>query len=90
MVGYRSESMDGSRVLSMAKTRLEYNLAILRHLEEYVKACPDQRFGQILRNAGTIVETTVQPTVDGFHVITWRDGFNEESNETLERMKNAL
>jgi hypothetical protein len=37
-------------------SRLQDNLKILKELKRYVFENPDQRFGQILRNIGVIVD----------------------------------
>lgn len=67
-------------------TRLESNLKILDIVAKYIKANPDQRFCQVLCNLGlpyigtTVVNGSVQ------HV----DKFYEESDKTLEGVKQAM
>ncbi len=62
-------------------TRLEANLLILEELEMYFRANPDIRFGQALRNTGTVLE---RQTDDG---IVWANEFNTESTITLARVR---
>ena len=54
-------------------TRLEANREIVRALQAYVEACPEQRFGQIICN---------------YFLPNYReqDPFFEESTVTLERL----
>lgn len=64
-------------------SRLTDNLTILKRLKTYVQRNPDQRFGQILRNIGIIVDYIPE----GEHAPHWSNHFNEEPSTMLERMK---
>ena len=66
-------------------TRQEANLAILSHLTDLVNRNPDLRFFQLLDLAGA---HEVQLDSTGFFSIGYKDKFYEESEVTLERMKN--
>lgn len=73
--------------------RQKANLEILAHLLEYVEENPDQRFGQILRNIGVVVDVGVRDsskpereTPDYY----WVRGIHEESQKVLERIGKAL
>lgn len=70
--------------------RHEANLQILAQLLKYVDENPDQRFGQILRNTGVVVEVGVRDsnqeeweTPDYY----WARGVHEEPIATLARME---
>lgn len=63
-------------------TRLNDNLAILARLDEHLRANPDIRFGQALRNLGVVEQIEASSGQ-----VVWRDGFNEEPAKTLHRMK---
>ena len=67
-------------------TKLEANLKILDVIASYIKANPDQRFCQVLCNLGLpyISTTVVNGSVQ--HV----DKFYEESDKTLEDVKQAM
>ena len=67
-------------------TKLETNLKILDIVANYIKANPDQRFCQVLCNLGLpyISTTVVNGSVQ--HV----DKFYEESDKTLEGVKQAM
>jgi hypothetical protein len=59
-------------------TRLDYNLAILATLEAHLRAFPEIRFSQALRNLDIVV-----PLPDG---AGWKDTYNEEPSTTVRRM----
>ena len=61
------------------KTRLEYNLEILKQLESYFIQNNDMRFFQGLWHVG-IVEA------NGYNIL---DKFSQESKKTLERLKHC-
>jgi hypothetical protein len=66
--------------------RQKHNLLILWRLLRYVAANPDQRFGQVLRNTGVIVDFQ-RPTQPGlWSEVEWMNHFNEEPAKMLERM----
>jgi hypothetical protein len=67
-------------------TRKEANLQILGRLIQYALDAPDQRFGQILRNSGMIVDFQDPP---GEGEPKWFNHFNEESESILKRMEEA-
>jgi hypothetical protein len=64
-------------------TRLEANKEIIKLLSKAVKANPDWRFGQLLRNLGTI-----RTSQDGWTggLTAWANEFNTESKDTLANM----
>ena len=64
-------------------TRKEANLQILAKLTRYVMLNDDQRFAQILRNTGVIVDFQDPP---GVGEPKWANHFNEESTSMLKRM----
>lgn len=67
--------------------RLVCNLEIICKLLKYVVDNPTQRFGQILRNAGVIVDFQRPPANPGdWNEVEWTNHFNEESKSTLVRM----
>lgn len=66
--------------------RQKANLAILERLYEYIVQNPDQRFGQILRNTGIVLDTRAK-FGDNVENI-WVNGFYEESDSVLKRMDN--
>ena len=63
-------------------TRLEANIKILNIVEQLVHEFPDMRFIQLLMVIDAVIDTN-QFTID-------IDQFNEESNVTLERIKNRI
>lgn len=64
-------------------TRKEANLQILAKLTQYVMINDDQRFGQILRNSGVIIDF-----VGGDYTAPqWMNHFNEEPISMLKRME---
>jgi hypothetical protein len=67
-------------------TRQEANIKILGILAEYVMANPDQRFGQILRNVGAIIDFPGPKDPQGARDTLWMNHFNEEPVSMLERM----
>lgn len=66
----------------MAKRRQEANRKLVKVIEKLVEAYPDWRFGQILFNAQFIVRKE--------NSLDIQDPFYEESEETLERIKNII
>lgn len=75
------------------KLRQEANLEILELIRNRIMACPDERFGQILRNIGVTIDVGVKDsaqedweTPDYY----WMRGVHEESTKTLERVKKSL
>lgn len=64
--------------------RQTMNRIILNVLTEMNEKCPDQRFGQLLVNCGV----TNQFVSNGYPV--YEVLYNEESEETLEKMKVAI
>lgn len=67
-------------------TRQEANKEILDILGKYIKKYPHLRFGQLLCNT-RIIEQDSQITSHNVEIFT-KDPFYEESEETLERLKN--
>ena len=68
-------------------TRKQANLKILKELRAYVTHNPDQRFGQILRNIGIIVDFQAEPKEPGgWEPVQWGNHFNEEPEHMLKRM----
>ncbi len=65
--------------------RQEANQELLKVLEKLVKENPDQRFHQILRNYGFIVD---EPSKDGPPV--WINEFYSEPDKVLERVKKKV
>ena len=75
---------------SLDQERRLANLTILKILEDYASANPSQRFGQILRNTGAVVDVGVRDsaqqeweTPDYY----WMRGIHEEPMQTLARME---
>ena len=66
------------------KARKEANREILRVLTHYIEAHDEIRFGQALVNLG-IVQLIQDPA--SFDILGAKDPFNEESVDTLKRMK---
>lgn len=66
-------------------TRKEANLQILAKLTQYAMLNEDQRFGQILRNTGVIVDFMGMDRLEGH--VQWSNHFNEESTSMLKRME---
>jgi hypothetical protein len=66
-------------------TRKDANIQILAKLTTYVMLNDDQRFGQILRNIGVIVDFMGMDRLDGH--VQWSNHFNEESTSILSRME---
>lgn len=66
--------------------RLISNLELTEELVKRIKENPQQRFGQILVNFGFIKQT-----VDHYddNIVLTEDPFNEESIDTLKRVKNG-
>ena len=64
-------------------TRKEANLQILAEIVNYAMINPDQRFGQILRNIGVIIDFQDPP---GQGEPKWSNHFNEESASILNRL----
>lgn len=67
------------------KARIEANLELLNFLGDYIMNHPTERFGQVLRNLGIVVESNLQ---EGGHI--WLNGFNEEPQDTLTRVKKSI
>jgi hypothetical protein len=67
----------------MKYSRVKDNLKILKRLETYIKKNPDQRFGQVLRNAGVVIDYFEQ----GQFTPRWSNHFNEEPANMLIRMR---
>lgn len=65
------------------RNRRTLNLEIINKLTEYLIYNPDMRFGQALRNLGIIQDKINNET----HHNEWVNGFNEEPEEMLERIK---
>ena len=61
------------KMLEKISHRQEANRELIQNLSAYVEMYPDLRFGQILEGFGFVVEDT--------------DLFNEESVDTLERVR---
>lgn len=68
------------------KNRQNANFELVRKLSELVVAYPDQRFGQILVNFGFL--EYIKDNMYGI-LIEIKDPFNEESVDTLKRVKNG-
>lgn len=66
--------------------RKEANMEIIRLLVNYINMCPDQRFGQVLRNAGVIIDWRDEE----LHIIKWNNHFFEEPREMLTRVQKTL
>lgn len=66
------------------KARKEANREILRALTHYIEAHDEIRFGQALVNLG-IVQLVQDPA--SFDIIGAEDPFNEESVDTLKRIR---
>jgi hypothetical protein len=69
-------------------TRKEANLQILAKLTQYAMLNDDQRFGQILRNVGVIIDFQ-EPGSNDF-TPRWTNHFNEESTQMLNRVEKTL
>ena len=79
------EKPDNTRYLNV--TRQTANRAIILKIARYIEENPDQRFGQILRNIGVIIDFQRPPrTPEGWNEVEWMNHFNEESDKMLERM----
>lgn len=74
-----------AKIEEMIEKRQEANLDILTAIEEWVMKYPNLRFGQILVNLG-IIEYQRDPA--NFDKIGIKDPFNEESVDTLKRIRN--
>ena len=59
------------------------NVKILRKLEAYIRKYPNQRFGQILRNSGAVLDVYNSP---GERPI-WVNEFSVEPDIILQRME---
>jgi hypothetical protein len=62
-------------------------------ISQYVEDNPDQRFGQVLRNLGVVVDVGVKDSADEEWETPdyyWFRGIHEEPINTLIRMKKAL
>ena len=68
--------------MSTVSARQATNMKILRKIEAMVRKCPDQRFGQILRNSGAILDVYT-----GEGPPTWINEFNVEPKVVLKRME---
>lgn len=68
------------------KNRQKANFELIRKLSELVIAYPDLRFGQILVSFG-FIEQIVDHYDD--NIVLTEDPFNEESVDTLKRVKNG-
>ena len=68
------------------KNRQKANFELVNKLSKLVIAYPDQRFGQILVNFGFIKQI-----IDHYddNIVLTEDPFNEESVDTLKRVKNG-
>lgn len=71
--------------LDRVKKRKECNTAMLDILKELVENHPQLRFGQILVVFGFV--DCVTSNTDGAHIV---DPFNEESADTLARVKKTI
>lgn len=70
--------------------RHEANLQILAQLLKYADDNPDQRFGQILRNTGVVVDVGVRDSAQQEWETPeyyWMRGIHEEPIATLARME---
>lgn len=67
---------------SHVSQRQAHNMKILRKIEAYIRKHPDQRFGQILRNSGAILDK-----YDGDGPPKWINEFNTEPHVILKRME---
>jgi hypothetical protein len=67
-------------------TRKEANMEIIRLLVNCINMAPDQRFGQLLRNTGVIIDRMES----GDNSPKWMNHFNEEPQAMLERMKKEI
>ena len=65
-------------------TRFQANMNILYKLVKYAIANRDQRFGQILRNTGVIIDF-MEPRSNEW-TPRWTNHFNEESVQMLNRV----
>lgn len=70
-------------------SRLENNIILLNHLEEYIKKYPDIRFGQALSNLNLATHRQHQ-NIDGQGEkdFLYEDIFYEEPAETLFKLRN--
>lgn len=73
--------------------RRKINIQILKLLSKHIEKNPDQRFGQILRNTGVVVDIGIRDssqkeweTPDYY----WMRGVHEESSLTLIRMNGSI
>lgn len=75
-------------------TRLEANERIINHIQNYIRAYPDMRFGQALYNMGIathmvdVRRATPEEYADGADktITHYRDIFFEESTDTLNKL----
>lgn len=66
--------------------RQETNIVLVKTLEMLIEKYPDMRFGQILFNFG-FIDHIYDKVCD---VITIKDPFGEEPNETLKRVEEEI
>lgn len=65
-----------------AMLRSKANKEIMKKLTKAMKANPQVRFGQLLRNLGVVTEIRDQ----NHNVIAWQNDFNKESEAILDTM----
>jgi hypothetical protein len=75
-----------THIQQMIEVRQEYNIKILKAIEDEIMSHPDLRFGQVLANLGVI--DYVRDYIND--VRTTKDPFHEESKVTWDRVKDYL
>lgn len=71
-------------------SRLESNIILLKHLEEYIKKYPDIRFGQALSNLNLATHRQkINTDGQGEKDYLYEDIFYEEPQETLTKIRNV-
>ena len=70
--------------------RLKANRELVKILAEEIEKRPSERFGQILRNSGFVVENILQQDLQDGVMTLWANGFNQEPWETLARVAARL
>ena len=77
---------------TLSNPRQDANVDILAHLFNYIVRNPDQRFGQILRNTGVVVDVGVRDSAQAEWETPdyyWARGVHEEPMATLARMESV-
>lgn len=71
-------------------TRQRANRELLEHLILLVEKHPDQRFGQLLQNAGFLDALDFGAYVPGWGGPAWKNEFYLEPQELLKRVQETL